>query len=962
MEQEQKRAATKWIIFLPLLAVFLAFVATLTVVINSEKNAYEELSKHVRIEYIKNARFNAKDRIDKLVEYINFNETFITAQTQNEIKEIVLLGKSTIEDIYYENAHRSKKEIFEEIEEQLGEKRFFNNQDGYYFVYDMNGTNIVHGGNYALVGKNVIDFQDEYGNYPIFEVIQKLQGKEEIFHRWQWKNPEDKNIRMKMGYVAYIKDLDIFVGSAKYEDDIYKEIKDETQKLLLNTRYGETGYIFAYDYSGETIAHENLSVVGKNRMDLVSGGQYVVRDFINGAKILPEGFFINYMATYRPEEKQNREKLSYLRAVPQFEWVIGTGTYLEEQSALLGENEKVFKMKMFQNITNIASISFLVMLVIASMLFFISRKVNTILERYAKNLEASNQEALEQKQVFETLYQKSADGILLLKDNLLIDCNEAILEMYKANDKKQLLNIHASDLAPEFQPDGKSSLMKSLVMNDIAFEKGDHQFEWQALAFDGTLFWTSVTITAILMKEGKILHCAMRDISASKVLEEENKKQKKLLIYQVEHDVLTGLPNRNLLQDRLSQAIKKASRENKILGVIFIDIDKFKTINDTFGHDVGDSFLKIVAGKMRAGMRESDTVARLSGDEFIVLIDECRELSDIVIAIKKLVAAFNEPIFIGEERFKVTMSMGVSVYPNDGNNVGILLKNADIAMYKAKMEGRNRYKFFDSLMNDETNEHLEIEQDLYKALELNEFVLYYQPQLDLKNDLIVGMEALIRWNHPIKGMLFPGSFIHVAEESELIVEIGNWVLNEGLRQVQEWRSMGLDPGKLAINFAGKQLDSLGLINVIHKALKTSGAAPKDLEVEVVERFIMKDSAKSIALLKQIRALGIDISIDDFGTGHSSLAYLKHLPITKLKIDQSFVQNLEESREDRAIARTIIELGRGLGLKVLAEGVETAWQKEFIFNNGCELIQGYFFSKAICAKEMEELLKNQVRML
>jgi len=283
-------------------------------------------------------------------------------------------------------------------------------------------------------------------------------------------------------------------------------------------------------------------------------------------------------------------------------------------------------------------------------------------------------------------------------------------------------------------------------------------------------------------------------------------------------------------------------------------------------------------------------------------------------------------------------------------------------MYKAKIEGRNRYKFFDQAMNQETNEHLEIEKSLYKALANNEFELYYQPQINLQTDKIVGLEALIRWNHPLKGLIAPGYFIHIAEESELILDIGNWVLREAMEQIKQWHDQGLNPGKMAINFAGKQLDSPKLISTVIGALKETGCKAKWIEMEIVERFIMKDTTKSIALLKRLRELGLDISIDDFGTGHSSLSYLKKLPITKLKIDQSFVQNLEESREDRAIARTIIELGRGLGLSVLAEGVETKEQRDFIYSNGCELMQGYLFSKPMNAKEMEIMLKNQQQML
>jgi len=265
-------------------------------------------------------------------------------------------------------------------------------------------------------------------------------------------------------------------------------------------------------------------------------------------------------------------------------------------------------------------------------------------------------------------------------------------------------------------------------------------------------------------------------------------------------------------------------------------------------------------------------------------------------------------------------------------------------------------------MNQETNEHLEIERSLHKALANEELELYYQPQINLQTEKIVGVEALIRWNHPTKGLMSPGYFIHIAEESELIIEIGNWVTKAAMNQIKHWQEAGLNPGKMAINFAGKQLESPKLISTFITLLKETACKASWVEIEIVERFIMKDTAKSIMLLKRLRELGVDISIDDFGTGHSSLAYLKQLPITKLKIDQSFVQNLEESKKDRAIARTIIELGRGLGLKVLAEGVESEAQKEFIYENGCELMQGFLFSKPLNAEQMENLLKNQNLML
>jgi len=958
----RKKNLTRWIVFLPAVAVFVTFLIFIAIMITTEQRQYEKSLELARQTYVRNSRAQAKERIDKLVDYINTNENFLVKESKEEIKNIVKLAHTIIFDTYMENPKLPREMMLEKIRLKLRDMRFFEDLSGYYFVYDLNGTNVMHGADKSLEGQNLINLQDAKGKYTIQEALKALEKEDGTFYDWTWKNPEDEHFRKKIGYIKLFKPLNIYFGSARYEDEILEKIKKETQQLLINTRYGESGYIFAHDYKGVCISHGDMSQIGKNRLNVVSDNQYIIRDFVGGAKLMPEGFFINYTATYRPGSDSSRQKVSYVRGIPQFEWSIGTGAYLEEENKALQEQESVLKQQMVETVMTMFAISLAIMIGVMGLMYVISRRIHSMIARYENNLLLTNKQIRDQKKVFETLYQKSADGVWLLKDGMFVDCNEAIVTMFKAEDKKQLIHISPVDISPEFQPDGQSSLEKSLLMNKLALENGVHKFEWRAKACDESLFWISVVITTIQMQESILQHCSIRDITARKELEDENKKHKKLLIHQVEHDVLTGLPNRNLLQDRLAQAIKKASRDEGVLGVIFVDIDKFKMINDTLGHDAGDVLLKTIASRMQSSVRETDTVARLSGDEFIILLDGCKDISDIFIAIKKLVSSFQTPLTLANESFKVTMSMGVSVYPNDGQSAAQLLKNADVAMYKAKMEGRNRYKFFDQAMNQETNEHLEVEKSLYLALQRDEFELYFQPQINLQSEKIVGIEALIRWNHPTKGLTTPAYFIHIAEESELIIDIGLWVMRSAMKQIKQWQELGLNPGKMAINFAGKQLDSPKLIASVMATLKETGCRAGWIEMEIVERFIMKDTTKSIALLKRLRELGLDISIDDFGTGHSSLAYLKKLPITKLKIDQSFVQNVEESKEDRAIARTIIELGRGLGLTVLAEGVETKEQKEFIYSNGCELMQGYFFSKPVSAQEMELLLKNQQLML
>jgi len=957
----KKQNITKWIVFLPAFAILLTFSVTLAIIISAERAEYYKSLENTRVAYVKRSKAQAQERIDKLIDYINENEKFLMNEAKDEVKNIVNFAYKSINDIYIENPNLPRDQILEKIKKKLRDTRFFNDLSGYYVIFGLDGTCIMHGANKELEGKNFLDAQDAAGQYYIKEGIERLKKEEAFSLIYPWKNPQDEKVRNKIGYARQFAPLNIYVASGRYEDELRERIKKETQKLLLNTKYGEYGYIFAYDYDGNTISHGDHSLVGKNRLDVVTNHQFIIKDIVEGGKRNPEGFFMSYIASYHPTA-QDRSKVSFIRAIPQFRWVIGTGAYLYEENNAMLEQEQILKDKMQSTIINMLAVSLIIMLLVMGIMFFISTKLRSVLARYENHLLLSNKQIREQKMVFETLYQKSADGIWLLKEGVFVDCNEAIMKMFKAKDKKELINVTLADLSPEFQPDEQSSYEKALWMNALASQQSVHKFEWQARACDGKLFWISVMMTTIHMDKGIIQHCSVRDITIRKALEDENKNQKKLLIHQVEHDTLTGLPNRNLLQDRLTQAIKKASRDGKVLGVMFVDIDKFKSVNDSLGHDAGDILLTTIATRMKSSVRETDTVARLSGDEFIVLLDGCKDVSDIFIAIKKLVSAFQEPFLLGNESFKITMSIGVSVYPNDGEVASKLLKNADIAMYKAKSKGRNRYVFFDQEMNQETNEHLEIEKSLRKALDKNEFVIFYQPQINLQSEKIVGFEALIRWNHPTRGLTAPGYFINIAEESELIIEIGNWVIKEVMRQIKVWYDMGLDPGKTAINIAGKQLEEAGLVAFMIQSLRESGCKPEWIEMEIVERFIMKDTTKSIALLKRFRELGVDISIDDFGTGHSSLAYLKQLPITKLKIDQSFVQNLEESGEDRAIARTIIELGRGLGLKVLAEGVETQGQKEFIYSSGCELMQGYLFSKPIAAADAELLLKNQMHML
>jgi diguanylate cyclase (GGDEF)-like protein len=412
-----------------------------------------------------------------------------------------------------------------------------------------------------------------------------------------------------------------------------------------------------------------------------------------------------------------------------------------------------------------------------------------------------------------------------------------------------------------------------------------------------------------------------------------------------------------MLTQRLKYSISLSKRDKREIAIMFIDIDNFKIINDSMGHDVGDTILKEISKRLKNSIRESDTVARFGGDEFVVLIDNYKSVQDIIAVINKIQDSTKEPIELDEIEYKKSLSIGISIFPDDGEDPQSLFRNADIAMYKAKESGKDTYRFFAKQMNDEIKNRLEITSFLEAACREKEFVLHYQPLVDVGSNKIVGVEALIRWQHPTQGLLYPDKFIAIAEESTLIIEIGKWVIDESLRQIVEWKKSGYSIEKISINISSRQLESSGLIAYIDNALKEASCKAEWLEIEVVESYVMKNPKKSIKTLDRLRAMGIDIAIDDFGTGYSSLSYLRDLPVTKLKIDRAFIKNLDNSFEDRAIAKTIIALGSGLMMKVLAEGVETIEQKIFLKERGCSLMQGYLFSKPLPINEVEKLLQN-----
>jgi diguanylate cyclase (GGDEF)-like protein/PAS domain S-box-containing protein len=425
------------------------------------------------------------------------------------------------------------------------------------------------------------------------------------------------------------------------------------------------------------------------------------------------------------------------------------------------------------------------------------------------------------------------------------------------------------------------------------------------------------------------------------------------------YDELTGLANRSMFSQHLSNAIAKARRNGTQLAVLFIDLDRFKNINDTLGHGAGDSVLKEVAERLHGCLRESDTVGRLGGDEFVVLLEEMPQSMHSAEVAQKILAAIARPFALDLQEFHLTASIGISTYPADSEDRQGLLKNADVAMYRAKELGKNNFQFYSAQMNIHNLEHLALESSLRRALERNEFVLHYQPKIDIRSGRIIGMEALVRWQHPTRGLIPPKQFIPLAEETGLIVPIGEWVLRTACAQNKSWQEQGLPPLRIAVNLSARQFNHENLLQDVARVLNETGLDAAFLELEITESMVMHDPEHAIELLKKMKTMGISISIDDFGTGYSSLSYLKRFPIDSLKIDRSFIKDLPLDGDDAAITQAIIAMAHGLKLKVTAEGAETSEQLSFLSTHKCDEMQGFYFSKPLPEHEFFLLVQNSI---
>ncbi len=563
---------------------------------------------------------------------------------------------------------------------------------------------------------------------------------------------------------------------------------------------------------------------------------------------------------------------------------------------------------------------------------------------------------IDKKLVFESFFEESTDGLMILENGRCIECNQALLNILGLNHKNLLYGLLPSDISPELQPDGKKSSKKEKKVMRLASIHGSHNFDWVYTGLNGENVWVDVTMTPTTVGDRDIVYVVCRDISARKVKIKALQEEREILLRLANNDALTGLPNRLFFSERLSQATSMSKRYTRELAVLFIDLDRFKPINDSLGHAIGDQVLCEIATRLQDTIRKEDVLARFGGDEFVVLMENLFDKTDVAILAKKILETIVEPIYIDGHILYLSGSIGISLYPENNGSIENLLHCADTAMYKAKEEGRNNYQFYSSDLTEISHERVSLEKKLRHSLNNNEFLVYYQPQINSENGELIGMEAFVRWNRKKKKIIPPSKFIAFAEETGFIVPLDQWVMRKTLTQITEWYNAGLNPGVLALNLSIKQLHREDFIPVLKTILKETGCKPEWVSLEITENQNLMNLESAIDTLTQISEMGIKIVIDDFGTGYTSFSHLKRLPIDMLKIDRTFIKNLHHNEDDASIVRAVIVLSKSLNINIIAKGVETEEQKSFLTENGCLNMQGYIYAKPMMAYKMKEMLK------
>lgn len=967
------------------IAIFLTFaIAFFSLSFYNIKQKFYTDVANLQKHYIETQKNILKNEVDNLIDHINLLRQSSYANTQQLVRSRVYEAYDVAMQIYKKNHGKlPDAQVQKMIIETLRMLRYENNK-GYYFITRLDGVEMLFTDRPEMEGHNMLHFLNHEGRCVVRGMIDVVNATKEGFYEYAWSKPsESSEDYRKVAYVKLFEPFGWLIGTGYYVDDMQAKAQQEilNDDLRLQFAQEREGYIFMGTWDGLSLTHPAKNKNMLNVQD--ANGKYVVQELIKTAR--NGGGFVQYVMPRLKDEK-SKTKLSYVRSYDDWKWYIGAGMYLDE----VEKDVALLEEKMYSDLRS-TFYSIVVWVILFSMsvwglYLYLNRRIRKDFEIFIAFFDslAKNDQYIDTKKLkfreFEDLanhanamltakihsnqhleqYKKivsSSDDFLALVDRNYTYL--AISEAYKNFFNKSKDEILGHTLPELF---GEQYFNENLKhMSDRALSGETFEHEYWVLSSMGRRFLHSKYFP-YYEHEGDALPIAYvisaRDNTEKKANEDRLLASEKELEFLAHNDVLTGLPNRLLLSDRIAHAIENSKRTGKMLAVCFLDLDNFKKINDSFGHSYGDEILKQIALRVQSKIRHCDTLSRIGGDEFILLIENIKERDEIEVILHKIQAIFEEPFINKEQKFFLSASIGVSIYPDHGTDGETLIKNADAAMYKAKDAGKNTYAFYTLDMTVASYERIGMENALREAIKEQQFLVYYQPQIDLQTHELIGMEALVRWNHPSEGILPPGRFIGYAEETRLIVEIGAWVLKQSCYDWHSLHKEGLFSGTVSVNISGVQIEFSDFLKTLEEILKETKIDPAILEMEVTESFIMHDPERWISLLKKMQALGLNIAIDDFGTGYSSLSYLRKLPINKLKVDMSFVKDIPKQEDACAIVNSIINLAKSMKITTLAEGIEHISQELYLADNGCSQGQGYLYGKPMSLKELRSWIINR----
>lgn len=881
----------------------------------------------------------AKDYISYMV---NQAETVLKEQSREE----VLKAHKIAETIYNrEIEHHSPAEVAELIKETLRDIRFFNGR-GYIFIDDMQGNCVLLPTSPQVEGRSLYNNQDDTGHFimrGLLDAVDNPGGGG--YSRYRWYPPHDQtHMEDKIAFVKEFKPLNWVIGAGDYLYQIENDMKVQALQRLKSISFGDHGYLSIFDEKGRLLATPGVSSLHGAFKDPKTSQleQTVIAQIRQAAE--KGGGFIEY-DWFFPNGEGPFNKISLVDRVPGLNWILVAGFYPEDVKFLLSRQQTLLSERQREDRAQLYVFLILATIITLSLAFAFSQWLNQKFTEYSSEIE-QNQKDLELKadqlQLASRVFDTASEGIMVTStDNRILAVNDAFVDI-SGYSSAEVIGRN-----PRFLQSGQHDETFYHTMWTTLQTQGKWSGEIWNRRKNGELFPQWLAINASRDEKGQVRNyiASITDLTERKEVEEK-------LRYLSDYDPLTSLPNRRLLGYRVEQTITMSrNQDQQQFALIFIDLDNFKTINDSLGHSFGDQILQIVARRIAEVVGEGDTVSRLGGDEFMVLTTELEQPEQAADLAQKISDSVSAPLE-NDSHLMITPSVGIAMYPNDGDNFDKLLRNADAAVHFAKQEGRNNYQFYAAEMNLRASERLQVEIALRKAIENNEFEVHYQPQICLQREIVIGCEALVRWRHPQLGLVPPNSFIPLAEETGLILQIGGWVLRESCRQGALWLQQSEHEFTMSVNVSVRQFRP-ELVEEVRSALEVSGLPARALVIEITESTLMQDEEKTLGLLHELKALGVQLSLDDFGTGYSSMAYLKRFNLDQLKIDRAFIADLPHNQDDAAITSAIIDVANHFGLITVAEGVETAQQAQFLADVGCIEGQGYLYEKPLQAEIFEE---------